>query len=147
VGDLVFRGVVAVGIGPASMVNTTGRKTGKLRSTPVIPIRNEGRQWLVAPYGNVSWLLNARASGQLSLRHGRDLRTFTFRELPAVEAGPILKQYIAVASATRPYFRADRSSPVSEFVAEAALHPVLELTEKQVRDGRQRPAYGTAISS
>lgn len=135
VGDLLFRGLATVGIGPASMVNTIGRRIGKPRRTPVIPVRNGCRQWLVAPYGNVSWLLNARASGQLSLRRGRDLRHFTFRELPAVDAGPILKQYIAVATATRPYFRAEPSAPISEFVAEAALHPVLELTERQLLAG------------
>jgi hypothetical protein len=54
--------------------------------------------------------------------------THTVRDVAADEAGPILKQYVAVASAARPYFRADKAAPVSEFVAEAHLHPVLELT-------------------
>jgi hypothetical protein len=79
----------------------------------------------------VSWLLNARASGQVDLRRGRTVHTYAIREVSAAEAGPILKDYVAVASATRPYFRADKAAPVSEFVAEAALHPVLELTVTQ----------------
>jgi deazaflavin-dependent oxidoreductase (nitroreductase family) len=131
VGDAVFRGLSAVGVGPTSMLTTTGRRTGRSRSTPVIPVRQGDRQWLVAPYGEVSWLLNARASGEVILRRGRTSQTFTIREVSAVEAGPILKQYIAVASATRPYFRADRDAPISEFIAEAELHPVLELTRKK----------------
>ncbi len=129
VGDAVFRGLAALGLGPASVLTTTGRRTGQLRSTPVIPVRQGGRQWLVSPYGEVSWLLNARASGEIALHRGRAVHTFTIREISAAEAGPILKQYIAVASATRPYFRADKDAPISEFIAEAELHPVLELTQ------------------
>jgi deazaflavin-dependent oxidoreductase (nitroreductase family) len=116
------------GVGPASLLITTGRRTGLSRRTPVIPVRQGSRRWLVAPYGDVPWVLNARAAGQVVLRHGRDVRSYAIRELPAHEAGPILKQYIAVASATRSYFYADRAAPVSEFVAEAHLHPAFELT-------------------
>jgi hypothetical protein len=60
----------------------------------VIPIRNGDRQWLVAPYGEVSWLLNGRAAGEVVLRRGRDVGTFTIREVSSADAGPILKQYI-----------------------------------------------------
>jgi hypothetical protein len=56
------------------------------------------------------------------------VHTYAIREVAAAEAGPVLKEYISVASATRPYFRADKTAPISEFVAEAAFHPVLELT-------------------
>lgn len=128
VGNVIFRGLAAIGVGPASMLTTTGRRTGLLRSTPVIPVRQGDHQWLVSPYGEVSWLLNARASGQVDLRRGREDHKYAVREVSAVEAGPILKQYVSVASATRPYFRADKTAPINEFIAEAALHPVLELT-------------------
>jgi deazaflavin-dependent oxidoreductase (nitroreductase family) len=127
IGDAVFRVLARLGVGPASVLITTGRRTGRSRRTPVIPVRQGDRWWLVAPYGNVAWVLNARASGRVALRHGRHVCTYTVREVGVDEAGPILKQYVAVASATRPYFRADTLAPVSEFVAEAHLHPVLEL--------------------
>ena len=130
VGDAIFRLLAFIGVGPASLLTTTGHRTGQLRSTPVIPVKQGYRQWLVSPYGEVSWLLNARASGEVILRRGRNVCAFTVREISAAEAGPILKQYIAVASATRPYFRSDKDAPISEFIAEAELHPVLELTRK-----------------
>jgi hypothetical protein len=88
----------------------------------------------VSPYGEVSWVLNARASQQVELRHGRHADSSTIREASASEAGPILKQYLEVASATRPYFLSDRSAPVSAFVAEAHLHPVFELISTEGRD-------------
>jgi len=127
VGDTAFRGLARLGVGPASLLTTTGRRTGQSRRTPVIPVRHEGRHWLVSPYGEVSWVLNARVSRQVELRHGRHADSYTIREASASEAGPILKQYIEVASATRPYFLSDKYAPVSAFVAEAHLHPVFEL--------------------
>jgi hypothetical protein len=39
----------------------------------------------------------------------------------------VLKRYIAIASATRGYFQADRNDPVESFAAEAEHHPVFEL--------------------
>ena len=41
----------------------------------------------------------------------------------------MLKRYVAVAAATRPYFGADKDAPapVEDFVAEADRHPVFEL--------------------
>ena len=129
IADVVFRGLTRLGIGPASLLTTTGRRTGQRRRTPVIPVCQGDRIWLVAPYGAVSWVLNARASGRVSLRHGRSENAYKIREVTAGEAGPILKQYVEVASATRSYFRAGVGAPASEFEAEACLHPVLELTE------------------
>jgi hypothetical protein len=58
----------------------------------------------------------------VTLRRGRDTREYTIRELPPAEAGPILKRYLAVAGATRPYFHATKDSPVDVFVAEADQH-------------------------
>ena len=130
VGDAVFRSLARLGVGPASLLTTTGRRTGQRRSTPVIPVRQGDHMWLVAPYGAVAWLLNARASGHVTLRHGRSNHEYQIREVTAHEAGPVLKQYVDVATATRPYFRAAVGAPASDFEAEAGLHPVLELIEQ-----------------
>jgi hypothetical protein len=55
----------------------------------------QGQQrWLVAPYGAVPWVLNARAAGQVRLRRGRDRHDYTLRQLPPAETGPILQRYI-----------------------------------------------------
>ena len=40
----------------------------------------------------------------------------------------MLKRYVAVAGRTRTCFRARVDSPVADFVAEAHIHPVFELT-------------------
>jgi hypothetical protein len=79
------------------------------------------------PYGPVPWVLNARAAGQVRLRRGRDRHDYTLRQLPAAQAGPILRRYLRIAPATRPYFQASKDSPVADFIAEADRHPVFAL--------------------
>jgi hypothetical protein len=63
----------------------------------------------------------------VSLRYGRATRDFATREVSQDEAGPVLKRYVAVASKTRPQFKATKDSPVEDFVAEADRHLVFEL--------------------
>jgi deazaflavin-dependent oxidoreductase (nitroreductase family) len=121
--------LVRAGLVPRSYLLTTqGRKTGRARTNPVVPVEHDGRRWLVAPYGPVSWVHNARASGRLSLGRRRDTHAYTIREVAPDEAGPVLKQYVRIAWSTRPYFQATKHSPVEDFVAEANRHPVFELT-------------------
>jgi deazaflavin-dependent oxidoreductase (nitroreductase family) len=128
VGNAIFSILARAGIGPAHLLTTRGRKTGRPRTNPVVLVKQDKQRWLVAPYGAVSWVVNARAAGRVTLRRGRDIRDYTIRELSAAEAGPILKRYIGVAPATRPYFQASKDSQVEDFIAEAHRHPVFELT-------------------
>lgn len=65
--------LVGAGLVPHSYLLTTrGRRTGQTRRNPVVLVEGDGRRWLVAPYGPVSWVHNARAAGQVHLtRRGR----------------------------------------------------------------------------
>jgi deazaflavin-dependent oxidoreductase (nitroreductase family) len=123
VGDTIVSALARVGIGPFHLLTTRGRKTGRLYTNPVTLVEQDGRRWLVAPYGAVSWVHNARAAGRVTLRRAGDTRDYAIREVRPDEAGPILKRYIGIASATRPYFQAGKDSPVDDFVAEAHRHP------------------------
>jgi uncharacterized protein YndB with AHSA1/START domain len=112
VGDAVMSVLVRAGLVPSTyLLTTTGRKTGR-------PLH---------AYGAVSWVHNARAAGRVTLARRGDRRDYAVREVPAEEAGPVLKRYVGVATATRPYFGADKDAPVEDFVAEADRHPVFEL--------------------
>jgi deazaflavin-dependent oxidoreductase (nitroreductase family) len=121
--------LVRAGLVPRSyLLITQGRKTGRPRTNPVVPVEHGGRSWLVAPYGPVSWVHNARAAGRVRLTRRRDTRDYAIREVPAGEAGPVLQRYVRLAPSARPYFQAAKDSPVEDFVAEADRHPVFELT-------------------
>jgi deazaflavin-dependent oxidoreductase (nitroreductase family) len=115
------------GIGPIHLLTTHDRRTGEPRSTPVVPVEQGGTTWLVAPYGTVSWVRNAREDGRVRLHYGRATHDYWVREVSAEEAGPVLRRYVAVATKTRAHFHATTDSPVEDFVAEADRHPVFEL--------------------
>lgn len=116
------------GVIPHSYVLTTvGRRTGTERRNPVTIVRHDGRQWLVAPYGAVAWVLNARAAGEVRLARRFSTTRYAVREVGPQEAGPVLKEYVTVARVTRPYFAARMDDPPESFAREAGDHPVMEL--------------------
>jgi deazaflavin-dependent oxidoreductase (nitroreductase family) len=117
------------------LLTTRGCRTGRARKNPVLVVGHDGRRWLVAQYGAVSWVHNARAAGQVRLARRRDTRAYAIREVDPPEAGPVLQQYVQVASATRQYFQADQNDPVGSFIAEARQHPVFELTRSTQTPG------------
>jgi len=126
--NTIMSALVRAGLVPRSYLLTTrGRKTGRPRTNPVVPVEHGGRRWLVAPYGPVSWVHHARAAGRVRLTRGRDTRDYAIREASPEEAGPVLRRYVRIAPSTRPYFQATKDSPVEDFVAEADRHPVFEL--------------------
>lgn len=120
---------IRVGIAPrgSHLLTTTGRKTGKRRTTPVHLLEHGGQRYLVAPYGVRPWVLNARAAGEVTLTRGRTTTTHRITELDPSAAAPVLKRYAEVVPVTRPFFDADKDSPVTAFEAEAAHHPVFGL--------------------
>src|SRR5688572_3968670 len=64
------------------LLTVRGRRSGRDHTTPVTLLEEGGRCWLVAPYGVVRWVRNARAAGQVTLtrapvrnaRHSGDRR-------------------------------------------------------------------------
>lgn len=118
------------GVGPASsyLLTTTGRTTGRPRTTPVTLVETEGHRWLVSPYGQVGWVRNVRATPEVSLRRGRTTLAMHVREVDAATAGPVLRLYVGQVPVTAPFFAAAAGDPVEDFVAEADRHPVFALT-------------------
>ena len=87
--NTIMSALVRAGLVPRSYLLTTqGRRTGKRRTNPVVPVEHDGRRWLVAPYGPVSWVHNARAAGRVTLTRRRDTRQYAIREVAPEEAGP-----------------------------------------------------------
>ncbi|MBN1304146.1 MAG: nitroreductase family deazaflavin-dependent oxidoreductase [Anaerolineales bacterium] len=121
--------LVKLGLAPKGihLLTVPGRKTGNLYTTPVTLVIKDGRRWLVAPYGEVGWTINARAAGQVKLERGRKTEMSKIKEVAPEKRAPILKAYLALEPITRPYFIARPDSPLEKFAAEAERHPVFEL--------------------
>jgi deazaflavin-dependent oxidoreductase (nitroreductase family) len=126
--NVVIRRLARLGLGGRHtyLLTVRGRKTGRSRSTPVTLVENGGR-WLVAPYGEVGWVRNARVSGSVTLQRGRRSETVHIEQVGPAEAAPVLREYIRHVAVTRPFFDAGVDSPLEAFEAEASRHPVFRI--------------------
>jgi deazaflavin-dependent oxidoreductase (nitroreductase family) len=124
-----FHRLTRLGLGASyrHILTVPGRRTGQPRSTPVDVIELNGQRWLVAGYGPASWVLNARASGEVELSRGGRAERYRVAEAGGEEAVPVLRKYISEIRVTRPYFDASPSSSDAALAAELPRHPVLSL--------------------
>lgn len=79
-----------IGVGRSVELTTTGRKSGRQRQVPVSPITIDGTEYIVAPYGSVSWVENARANPDVVIRKG-----LTSRRARLVEVTPEAAHVVA----------------------------------------------------
>jgi deazaflavin-dependent oxidoreductase (nitroreductase family) len=130
-GNGLMKTLLRLGVGPPGLMllTTTGRRSGNRHSTPVNLAEHEGHRWLVSPYGLRGWVHNVRASGEAQLSRGRRTERVRLQEVDATTAAPVLRKYLGQNGITKPYFDATPESPVSDFEAEAARHPVFRIVE------------------
>lgn len=121
--------MLKVGLAPRIyyLLTVTGRTSGNPHSVPVTLVDEGNRRWLVAPYGDVDWVKNARAAGTVELSRGKQGEVFTIHELPPEQAAPILKKYLEQYPISKHYFDVHVDSSVDEFVDEARSRPVFKL--------------------
>src|SRR5215211_4532773 len=129
IANALIRLLLRLGLAPRTtmLLTVPGRHSGTPRSTPVTLVEEDGQRWLVAPYGPVGWVLNARAAGQVELSRGRRSETVRVKELAPEAAAPVLKAYAERVPITRPYFDAAPNAPLAAFVGEATRHPVFQI--------------------
>ena len=128
VGTLVRFGI---GLPPEfCLLTVRGRRSGKKRTNPVLAISQGGHKWLVAPYGEVQWVLNVRKNPRARLSRSRSSEDVMLSEVEPEDAIPMLRAYIAKAPIVRPYFAVTPSSSDAEYRAEAPRHPVFAITNR-----------------
>jgi deazaflavin-dependent oxidoreductase (nitroreductase family) len=110
------------------VLTVTGRKSGRRYSTPVQLVFLDGGRWLVAPYGVVAWVRNARAAGEVELTRARRTERVLIEEVGPDEAAPVLREYLRATPIVKPFFDAESDAPIEAFAAEAPRHPVFRLT-------------------
>jgi deazaflavin-dependent oxidoreductase (nitroreductase family) len=127
--NAVVRPLAKLGLtGPRThLLTVPGRASGKRWSTPVSIVQIGDERWLVAPYGDRSWVKNARAAGWVELRRGRYREWLAVEELPTDQAVPVLQQYYRQGRVTHPFFAVSLESSHEEWLADAPLHPVFRL--------------------
>jgi hypothetical protein len=72
-----------------------GRKTGKLRHTPVSVLDLDGHRYLLAGWPGADWAANARAAGVGILTVGKRNERVRLVELSPTDAEPVLRAWPA----------------------------------------------------
>ncbi|MDT0300692.1 nitroreductase/quinone reductase family protein [Streptomonospora wellingtoniae] len=126
--NAVVRSAVRLGlpVGRAHVLTLVGRTSGALRSTPVSPVRWGGRRWLVASSSAAAWVANARADGAGTLRGRGRSEAVRLVEADGEDAHAALKVFADEVARGR-WLRTPPGSPVREFAADLADHPVFEV--------------------
>ena len=47
---------------PMYLLTVRGRKSGRLRTVPIVLLEQDGKRYLAATYGSVNWVYNLRAA-------------------------------------------------------------------------------------
>ncbi len=112
------------------LLETRGRKTGNVYTTPVNLLEMNGRRYLVSARGETAWARNARAAGSISLMKGSQRMNLKVREVAVEERPPMLKEFLDRYSAqVQRFFPVPKGSPVEAFREMAPRAPVFELVE------------------
>ncbi len=125
-----FGVLVGVGLGPRHyyLLQVRGRKTGRVRSTPVSVVELDGKRFLVAPRGRTQWVRNAEAAGEVTLKRGRTSQRFLVRPVSNSEKPVVLSAYLdRFRLAVQRYFPVSAGSGPEAFAGIVDRYPVLEL--------------------
>ena len=114
------------GWGHQELLTTVGARSGKQRQVPVSPIAVDGVEYLVAPYGEVAWVGNARASSSVTLRKGKNTRRCTLVEVTG-EAAEVLKAYWDKEPFVHQYMDVPESPTVDDFANTGSAFPVFRV--------------------
>ena len=83
---------LGVSFGPMRLLSVPGRKSGRMRTTPVSPLTVEGRRYLVAVFDGADWVKNAWAAGWGILARGRKQERVVLVELSVEERASVLRE-------------------------------------------------------
>ena len=115
------------GMGKTQLMTTTGRKSGQRRETPVSPLVLDGIEYVVSPYGEVSWVHNVRANPVVTLRHGSNERQVRLEEMTGSTAASAAAAYYERENFARPYMDVPENPTTADFAAKSALFPVFKV--------------------
>ncbi len=119
---------LGVSFGTWYILSIAGRKTGKMRSTPVSVLHVNGQRYVVTGF-ETQWVKNARKVGKGILARGRKKEQVVLVELPVEERPPILREFPRQIPHGVPFFEKLLNLPgdPEAFAAAAPRCPVFRL--------------------
>jgi deazaflavin-dependent oxidoreductase (nitroreductase family) len=109
-------------------LDVRGRKSGQVRSNPVVIATVDGRDYLVSMLGpETEWVKNIEAvHGDAVIRRGRR-RQVCLVSVPPEQRAPILREYVRIALGGRQHFPLSVGAPLSDFQKIAERYPVYRI--------------------
>jgi len=83
---------LGMSLGTWYILSIPGRKTGKMRSTPVSVLHVNGQRYVVTGF-ETQWVKNARKAGKGMLARGRKKEQVVLVELVIEDRSPILREF------------------------------------------------------
>ncbi len=134
--DRLVSRLIGVGVpfGPNALITVRGRKTGEPRTTPVAIVQVGNRRWIQGAFGEVNWVRNLRAAGEVTLTVGKRQETVHTTALDKEEAaaffadvlGPYLRRLPPPVRWIMPPLLG-LSDVLKDPAAAAERHPVFEI--------------------
>ena|SRR5712691_8884592 len=107
------------GIGGATTLVVSRRRSQKPQRIPVIPVEHDGARYLVSTRGESEWVRNLRAAGGNAELQRRDSsEAIHATEVPVAERPPIIDAYRKAAGRVEQYWRT---------LPDPADHPVFRI--------------------
>jgi F420H(2)-dependent quinone reductase len=122
--------LIALGIAPdfLYLLKIPGRKSGKLRVTPISLLLIDEDRWVVAGFQEADWVKNAYAARWGILSRGRFVEKVALIEVKEPsERAPLLREQVRRVQATRRRITISPDAPLAEFEAIASLHPTFRI--------------------
>lgn len=124
-GALAATGLVHLGM---VRLDTTGRKSGKIISLPVVVAEVDGDRYLVSMLGeNVNWVRNVHAAGGRAALQSGHREEVRLDDVPVDQRAPILKAYLQRAPGARAHIPVDPDASLAEFEKISADFPVFHV--------------------
>lgn len=118
-----------LGMGNFVVLTTTGRKSSNPRQVTVSPIADGDVEYLVSPYGNSAWVLNARANPVATMRRGRSEETVRLIEVTGTKA-ELVKHYYDRETFARKFMDVPGEATIGDFASVAERFPVFEVVRE-----------------
>lgn len=120
-----------VPLGPNRLVTIPGRKSGLPRTTPLAVIEVGDSRWVWAPWGEVNWVKNLRASGRATITTRGRTEDVTATELDPTERVEFFRDVLGPKARSMPlgvlFIRIADGVDVNHPVEAAAGRRVFEL--------------------
>lgn len=115
-------------LGNFVVLTTTGRKSGQPRDVTVSPISDREGEYIVSPYGDSAWVLNARANPDALIKRGGSASPVRLVEVTG-EKSELVKAYYEREGFARQFMDVPGEATVNDFASVSDRFPVFRIDE------------------